>query len=66
VKLVLDTDACMGYANCVIEAPELFDIDEDSDKAVILEDNPDDSFRAAAERAVRVCPAVALRIEDEG
>ena len=66
MKLVLDTDACMGYANCVIEAPELFDIDEESDKAIILVENPDESFRAAAERAVRVCPAVALRIEDEG
>jgi ferredoxin len=65
MKLVLDSDACMGYANCVIEAPELFDIDEESDKAVILEENPDDSMRGAADRAVRVCPAVALRIEDE-
>lgn len=66
MKLVLDIDACMGYANCIIEAPELFDIDEETDKAVILVEAPDDSFRATAERAVRVCPAVALRIEGEG
>jgi ferredoxin len=64
VKLVLDTEACMGYANCVIESPELFDIDEASDKAVILIEEPAESFREAAERAVRVCPAVALRLAD--
>lgn len=63
MKIVVDRDACMGYANCVIEAPELFDIDEATDKAVALIQEPDESFREAAERAARVCPAVALRIE---
>jgi len=53
----------MGYANCVIEAPDLFDIDEDTDKAVVLVETPEGDQVTAAREAVRVCPAVALRLE---
>lgn len=63
MRIVVDREACMGYANCVIESPDLFDVDDD-DKVVLLVDDPDESFREAAERAARVCPAVALRVED--
>jgi ferredoxin len=63
VKIVLDEEACMGYANCVIEAPDLFDIDEDTDKAVVLVETPEGDQVTAAREAVRVCPAVALRLE---
>ena len=30
-KVELDLDLCQGYANCLIEAPEIFDFDEDED-----------------------------------
>jgi ferredoxin len=64
MKIVLEEDVCMGYANCVIEAPELFDIDEDTDKAVVLVERPQGEQQDAAREAVRVCPAVALRLEE--
>lgn len=63
MKIVLDEEACMGYANCVMVAPDLFDIDDDTEKAVVLVEEPPDSLHAAAAEAVRVCPAVALRLE---
>jgi ferredoxin len=64
VKIILDQEACMGYANCVIEAPELFDIDEETDKALVLVETPEGELQEAAREAVRVCPAVALRLEE--
>lgn len=63
MRIKFDKDLCMGYANCVVEAPELFDIDPDTDKAVILDEQPGEDMRRWAEQAVRTCPAVALRLE---
>lgn len=63
-KVSLDLNLCQGYANCLIEAPALFDIDEDTDKAILLNDSPGDEFRAQAEASVRGCPARAIAVED--
>jgi ferredoxin len=62
-RVVLDLDTCQGYANCVMVAPEVFDIDEQTGKAVLLREHPDHSQLAAAEEAVRQCPSEALSIE---
>ena len=62
-KLALDVDACQGYANCLIESPALFDLDDDTGKAVLLRANPTPEFQAQAEAAVRGCPARAIAIE---
>ncbi|MFD0772968.1 ferredoxin [Streptomonospora algeriensis] len=63
MKLVLDLDACQGYANCLIESPGLFDLDDHTDKAVLLDEAPSEDRRAEAEAAVRGCPARAISIE---
>lgn len=63
MKIEYDEDACMGYANCVVEAPDLFDIDDDSGKAVVLVDAVTDAVADSARAAVRVCPARAIALE---
>lgn len=63
-KLVLDLGACQGYANCLIEAPDLFDFDEETDKAKIRKEHPDESLLAQAHAARHGCPARAIRIEE--
>jgi ferredoxin len=62
-RVVLDLDTCQGYANCVMVAPEVFDIDEQTGVAILLQERPDDSQLAAVEDAVRQCPTEALSIE---
>jgi ferredoxin len=62
-RVVLDLDTCQGYANCVMVAPEVFDIDETTGVAILLQEQPDDSQLAAVEEAVRQCPTEALSIE---
>lgn len=63
-KVVFDPERCQGYANCLIEAPEIWDFDEDSNTAVLLQELPDEQLRAKAEASMRGCPASAIRIED--
>lgn len=62
-RVVLDLDTCQGYANCVMVAPEVFDIDEQTGTAILLQEQPDDSHLAAVEEAVRQCPTEALSLE---
>lgn len=61
-KLVFHRDLCQGYANCIIEAPEIWDFDEDEDIAVLRQEFPSDESRAMA--SVRGCPAHAIIVED--
>lgn len=61
---VLKTDlgACQGYANCVIAAPDTYDIDDDG-VVVLLKSFIDESELAHIEATVRSCPVSALAIE---
>lgn len=64
MKVIVDLDACQGYACCMMEAPEVFDLDEDAGKVLLLQDNPPEDLRTKTEAAVRACPAKALKLED--
>jgi len=57
----VDPALCEGHGLCVMEAPGVFDSDEDGYSQVAL--NPiSDDLRDVVERAVRACPASAIRI----
>lgn len=64
LRVVLDLDLCQGYANCVIAAPEVFDIDEATGNAILLQEAPDEALRASVEDAVGQCPAEAISLEE--
>ena len=46
------------------EAPEVFEIEKDENKVVLLQERPDPSLREKVELAVRHCPTRALSIEE--
>ena len=58
-----DLDLCQGYANCVMEAPRFFEVDDDG-VVVVLKDEFVEEERMRVEAAVRSCPVRALRIDD--
>lgn len=58
-----DFDACQGYANCVVAAPDVYDIDDEG-TVVLLKDSITDDERPNVEDAVSSCPVSALSIED--
>ena len=61
----IDRDLCQGHSICESEAPELFRVvetDSPYPQAEVLQDRPDESLRAKAERAARYCPNGAITI----
>jgi ferredoxin len=61
MKILVDLDKCQGYGNCVVAAPEVFDV-SDAGKVLVL--NPDSSDLAGIRRGVRECPARALELAE--
>lgn len=61
--MILDIAACQGSANCVALAPEVFDYDEDANKAVLLVPEPSPDLEEAGRAAEAGCPALAIRLE---
>jgi len=61
-KVTADFDICQGFGNCAMNAPDLFDLDE-NDVVVVLKDEIPDEQRGYAENAVRSCPVSALTLE---
>ena len=59
-----DLDACQGYANCVVGAQDVFDINDDG-VVVLLRTTVDESERGRVEDAARSCPVGALTVEDD-
>ena len=64
MKIIADIEACQGYANCVIEAPDVFDIDESSAKVIVLNATPTPDLVDDVRRAAASCPVKALTIEE--
>jgi ferredoxin len=62
VKVVVQWSLCDGNGVCAVEAPELFELNE-NDELVVLKEQFGEALRAQAEAAVRVCPKRALSIE---
>jgi len=63
MKVIIDWGRCEGNGACVVEAPQIFDID-DQDQLIVLNETPPADQRAALERAAASCPRRAISIED--
>ena len=64
MKITANLETCQGYANCVIEAPDVFDIDDSSAKVVVLQATPTPDLVDDVRRAAAACPVKALTIEE--
>jgi len=64
VKVIIDVAACQGYACCMMEAPSVFDLNEDEGKVILLQENPSEDLRTQVDTAARTCPAKAIRLEN--
>ena len=61
-QIVSDPHICQGYANCLVTAPDYFDLDDDDGKVSILNAHPADSDEAQVREAVGSCPVRALKL----
>jgi len=62
VRIAVDLTKCQGYANCVMEAPELFDLDDETSKATVLVDDVPKRSADEARQAVASCPVHAITL----
>jgi ferredoxin len=63
VRVIVDLLKCESNGLCVVQAPDVFEID-DADELVVLNATPPEDRRAAVEAAVRMCPKQALSLAD--
>ena len=64
MRITVDYHLCEGHGQCILAAPQVFDLPDDSEHVVILDAHPHEAMRAAVIQAAAMCPAQALQIED--
>jgi len=62
LRVVIDRDQCVGFGDCVKEAPEGFKLDEDTVAVFVT---PDAVERERLLRACDACPVDAITVYDE-
>ena len=65
MKIVVDADFCQGHGTCVAEAPEVFELDPDTNQVRILLERPGEELRSKIEAAVKYCPTRALELVED-
>ena len=63
MRIVVDLDACAAHGDCVVAAPEIFDLGEEDEVVTVLQEEPDEALRDQAQAAADACPMAAIRIE---
>jgi ferredoxin len=63
MKINVDFDACAAHGDCVVAAPELFDLSDDDDVVRLLVEEPPESLRTQAQAAADACPMFAIQID---
>ena len=64
MKVVVDTQRCVGAGQCVWVAPQVFDQREEDGIVRLIEPRPSEALHDFVREAERVCPARAIRIEE--
>jgi ferredoxin len=58
----IDLDLCNGYGNCVVAAPDVFDLDPETNLAVLRTPSVSADRLSAVREAAADCPVQAIRI----
>lgn len=62
MRIDVDYDLCEGHGQCILAAPDLFDIPDGCEQVVVLNSEPSEEGRLRVLRAAAMCPAQAIRI----
>ncbi|HUK22568.1 MAG TPA: ferredoxin [Gemmatimonadales bacterium] len=62
LRIVIDRDQCVGFGDCVKEAPEGFRLD---DATIVVFTEPEGVERERLLRACDICPVDAITVWDE-
>jgi ferredoxin len=64
MRVIVDLDVCQAHGDCVVAAPEIFDLGEEDDVVTVIQPEPPEELWDKAERAMQDCPVTAIRIEE--
>ncbi|OBG57765.1 MULTISPECIES: ferredoxin [unclassified Mycobacterium] len=62
MRITVDYGLCEGHGQCLLAAPDVFDIPDGADQVVVLEPDPPEAERDRVIRAAAMCPAQAIQI----
>jgi ferredoxin len=62
MRIVVDTDKCIGTGVCVAACPEVFSQTDDG-TVIVLNSAPGPELEADVDHAIAVCPAACIRRE---
>jgi len=63
LRIVIDRDLCVGFGDCVTEAPDAFDLD---DEGVAVFTTPEASAKSRLLDACATCPVDAITVFEDG
>ncbi len=64
MKAIVDQDTCTGCGLCPDACPEVFEMDESTDKAKVLVETVPVGAEQACREAAEGCPVEAITIEE--
>ncbi len=62
MRIVVDLNKCVGYAQCVPLAPDVLKLS--GEEALAYDPNPDDAQRLRVLRAAASCPLQAITVDE--
>ncbi|MGZ8801749.1 MAG: ferredoxin [Mycobacterium sp.] len=64
MHVTVDYNLCAGHGQCLLGAPDVFDLPDGVEQVVVLDADPPENERAAVVRAAAMCPTQALHVSD--
>ncbi|MGE0793796.1 MAG: ferredoxin [Acidimicrobiia bacterium] len=64
MRIAVDYDLCVSTANCMREAPEVFEVRDDGFLYLLQEDDVDPALRDKVLAAATHCPTGAITVEE--
>lgn len=64
MRVETERELCREYGNCVIEAPDVFEIDEINGKVHVLISEPDEPLHGEVRAAAAGCPVHAITLHE--
>ena len=62
MRILIDLNRCLGYAQCVPLAPDVLKLS--GEEALAYDPNPDDAQRLRVLRAAASCPVQAIAVDE--
>jgi ferredoxin len=64
MRVIRNATTCALHGECVLAAPEVFEIRDDDEVVSVLDPEPAEELRGRIENAALACPTSSIRIED--